>query len=170
MNLKIFGAIFVITGCGGWGFLVAAQHMQKIRLLKSLSGAIAYMECELQYRSTALPVLCEITGKQMNGKIRQLLLAMSAELEAQVAPNAEQCMIHAMEKCGEIPKPIDQLCRELGSSLGKFDLYGQLRGLESVRMECDHYLTQMQSNQEIRIRSYQTLGLCAGAAMAILFI
>ena len=170
MNLKIFGAIFVVVGCGGWGFMVAAQHMQKIRLLRNLSGAIAYMECELQYRSTVLPVLCEITAKQSTGKIRQLLLAMGTELEAQVSPNAEQCMEHAMEKCGEIPKPVHQLCAELGQSLGKFDLQGQLRGLESVRSECECLLTQLQYNQDVRLRSYQTLGLCAGAAMAILFI
>ena len=32
------------------------------------------------------------------------------------------------------------------------------------------FYRQMQENQTIRLRTYQTLGLCAGAALAIVFL
>ena len=58
----------------------------------------------------------------------------------------------------------------LGRWLGRFDLDGQLKGLDAVRQECRRHLEELNNNREVRLRSYQTLGLCAGAAIAILFI
>jgi len=47
---------------------------------------------------------------------------------------------------------------------------GQLKGLESVRQECRRQVETLSYNRDARLRSYQTLGLCAGAALAILFV
>ena len=58
----------------------------------------------------------------------------------------------------------------MGSSLGRFDLEGQLQGLESVRIYCREQLDELSKDRDVRLRSYQTLGLCAGAALAILFV
>ena len=43
-------------------------------------------------------------------------------------------------------------------------------GVETVRGECRRELEQMNVNKDVRLRSYQTLGFCAGAAVAILLI
>ena len=60
------------------------------------------------------------------------------------------------------------LFRNLGSSLGRFDLSGQLKGLQSVRGECLRELESLEKNQPERLKSYQTLGMCAGAALVII--
>jgi len=59
---------------------------------------------------------------------------------------------------------------ELGGNLGRFDIPGQLRGLENTRKECCDKLQMLTQNNDSRLRSYQTLGLCAGAALAILLV
>jgi stage III sporulation protein AB len=69
-----------------------------------------------------------------------------------------------------LPKQTTEVLSLLGESLGKFDLSGQLRGLEGIRSECHRRLDALSENQEVRLRSYKTLGLCAGAALVILFI
>lgn len=170
MSYKIVGAICVITACGGFGFLLAAQHIQRIRLLRQLIAALDYMECELQYRSTALPELCLQTAQQSCGKIRTVFAALSEELEAQISPNVSLCMATALERCVELPAVIQDMYILLGRSLGKFDLHGQLKGLDETRRECRNCLQTLLYNKDTRIRSYQTLGLCAGAAIAILFV
>ena len=170
MSIKLFGVICVISGCGGWGFLVAAQYMQRTRLLRCLLGALDYMECELQYRSTALPTLCRQTAEQCSGKIGRLFLLLSEELEAQISPNVELCMASVLTRYSDFPRSVTRLLRSLGNSLGKFDLDGQIRGLDAIRQETRQKLEQLQKNHETRIRSYQTLGLCAGTAIAILFM
>ena len=47
---------------------------------------------------------------------------------------------------------------------------GQILGLEAVRSHCRSELDALSANQDERLRSYQTLGLCTGAALAILFV
>lgn len=170
MSYKIIGVVCVVAACGGWGFLAAKQYLQRIRQLRQLISALDYMECELQYRSTALTDLCEQTAQQCQGKIKTLFLVLSQELEAQIAPNVALCMGAALKRCSDLSEPVKEMCSVLGRSLGKFDLYGQIKGLEATRGECREKLNALLINKDARIRSYQTLGLCAGAALAILFV
>ena len=69
-----------------------------------------------------------------------------------------------------LPKRIRELALELGGSLGQLDLEGQRQRLEEVMGECKAQLEQLRGNLENRQRSYRTLGFCAGAALAILFV
>lgn len=170
MNYKIFGCICVVASCGGFGFLLATQYKRRIHMLLQFAAALDYMICELQYRATALPQLFRQTGLQSSGKIRLLFIAISNELESQISPNAEYCVAMAIEKCSDLPELIVVLCRSLGACIGKFDLKGQIQGIESVRRECREKIDCIRSHQEDRIRSYQTLGICAGAAIAILLV
>ena len=170
MSYKLIGMVLVMAGCGGWGFICAAQYLRRITRLRQLVGVLDYMECELQYRSTALPLLCRQASMVCKGRISQVFQRFSEELETQISTDVECCMASALGKVeGLCPIMLYQF-RELGSVLGRFDLQGQLRGLERIRAECRQKLTTLQHNHEVRVRSYQTLGLCAGAALAILFI
>ena len=54
--------------------------------------------------------------------------------------------------------------------MGRFDLPGQLRGLEHAIRSTEEALRTIRDGAEGRRRSWQTLGLCAGAALAILFV
>lgn len=170
MILKLIGAVFVITGCGGIGFRIAANHRLEERNLRQLIGALDYMECELQYRLTPLPELCRQASKEFPGLLGKVFEALSVEMEAQVSPDLEICMSVAVTK---IPKLLPLVREELlllGKSVGRFDMEGQLKGLEAVRQDCRRRLDALSYNRDIRLRSYQTLGLCAGAALAILFV
>lgn len=170
MNYQIIGAACVISACGGFGFILAAHHVQCIQLVRQLIGALDYMACELQYRSTALPQLCRDTALQCKGRIKLLFTFLSDELELQISPNVSYCMEAAIERSGDFPKCVQQIFHMLGQSFGNFDLSGQLKGLEAARKECRELLQTLLVNKDTRVRSYQTLGLCAGAAIAILFI
>ena len=79
-------------------------------------------------------------------------------------------MRSALTRVPDIPSGTRRALSELGTTLGRFDLAGQLKGLETVRGECRRELEQMNVNKDVRLRSYQTLGFCAGAAVAILLI
>lgn len=169
MNYKWIGAVLVIVGCGGFGFSLASAHRRKEQLLRQLICALQYMECELQYRLTPLPELCRQVGKDASGSLREVFLNLARELDWQASPDVYSCMIAALKRSRELPGNFQKLLLQLGRCLGHFDLSGQLRGLESVRSACEGELTALSKNREVRLRSYQTLGLCAGAALAILF-
>jgi stage III sporulation protein AB len=102
--------------------------------------------------------------------MQALFLNLAQELEDQINPDAEHCMMAALYKTGELPKKCREAAQSLGKTMGRFDLEGQLNGLEAVRTRCRDWLDELISGREVRLRNYQTLGLCAGAALVILFI
>lgn len=169
MNEKWVGAILVIAGCGGIGFSIAAGCRREERLLRNLMRVIEYMASELQYTVTPLPELCRHAGAEIGGVMGELFLNLARELDWQIAPDAYSCMAAAMKKSRDLPSSVRKLLLQLGKTLGQFDLPGQLKELDAICSACDRELNAVSQNQGTRLRSYQTLGLCAGAALAILF-
>lgn len=170
MSLKLLGAVLVIAGCGGLGFKIAAQHLREEKNLRELISVLDFMECELQYRQTPLPELCRQAAGECKSILRDVFWDLSRELDDQIAPDVESCVHAALAKTKTIPDITLQMMELLGRNLGRFDIDGQLKGLDAVRQECRRLLDSLTKNKDIRLRSYQTLGLCAGAALAILFI
>ena len=160
----------IIAGCGGVGFSMAAAHRREEQALRQLIRALDYMGCELQYRLTPLPDLCRCAASECQGSVGQALINLALELEAQVSPDAGSCMNAALSKTKGLPQRVRKNLQLLGTSLGQFDLQGQLTGLEAARKQCRRELEELSRNRDVRLRSYQTLGLCAGCAMAILFL
>lgn len=169
MIWKWIGAMLVIAGCGAVGFSVASNHRKTEAGLRHLKEALAYMESELSYRLTPLPDLCRLAGSEMKGMIGRAFLQFAGELDSQISPNVSAC-VNGMLCRIELPGAVQEGFRQLGTSMGRFDLEGQLKGLELVQEYCDRELEKMSQNRDERLRSYQTLGLCAGAALAILFV
>lgn len=168
--LRWIGAGMIILGCGGFGVMIAASYRKELNALKKLIAALDFMECELQYRMSALPDLCRQTAANCDGVIRNVFSSLASELEDQISPDVQQCMQSVLGRTKAVPSQTAEALSQLGNSLGRFDLQGQLRGLESARQECRVKLNKLSGNADVRIRSYQTLGICAGAALAILLM
>ena len=169
MSFKLLGVLAVVLGCGGFGFRMAACHRLEEKYIRQLLTVLDQMQCELEYRLTPLPELCGIACENCTGKLRALFTALSAELDRQIAPDAQCCMRSAVSD-SELSRTLKELLLELGRGLGSFDLNGQLRGIEAVRRLAIEALQESVNDRDVRIRSYQTLGLCAGAALAILLL
>ena len=169
MNAKWIGAIFVLAACGGFGFSIAHSYRQRERSLQQLLNTLDMMSSELEYRLTPLPELSRKAAKVCGGVLRDVFLNLARELEWQSEPDAGGCMRAAMEKCHDLPACLRRPLRQLGQTLGCFDLPGQLQGLKSVQEICRREQARLEQNRDARLRSYQTLGLCAGAALVILF-
>lgn len=170
MSCKWIGAVLVVVGCGGVGFSAAANYRREERMLRQLLEMLSFMACELQYRLTPLPELCRQAGTLGKGSLKSVLLHFVQELEAQIAPDAQSCMRAAVSVAQDLPASIRTILIQLGQTLGHFDLPGQLQGIEAARQACQEKLEALNQNREERLRGYQTLGLCAGAALVILFI
>lgn len=170
MTLKILGAVLIITGCGGVGFAICMSYRREEQALEQLSQSIEWMIWELNYRMPPLAVLCRGAADAGQGAISQVLEQLALELDQQVTPDARTCMNVAIATVANLPEKAEKLLRILGTSLGRFDLQGQISGLEAVGELCKHDLQNMGNGRDMRMRNYQTLGLCAGAALVILFL
>ena len=169
MTMKFTGAMLVILGCGGFGFSMAAAYRREEKLLRQLRDILQFLYCELQFRMTPLPELCRQAGQLDSGAVARALARLGKELEDQQHPDAASCMQEALVSSDLTPR-IRELLIRFGQTLGCFDLEGQLLGIEELRRQCGTELEALASGREDRLRSYQTLGLCAGAALVILFV
>lgn len=170
MVYKCIGAILIVASCSGFGFGIAAGKRKEERLVSQLIGVLRFMEAELQYRLTPLPELCRMAAGEATGTLRTVFLNLYRELTWQKQPDAGSCMYAAIHRSGDIPSRVRRLLVMLGSSLGRYDLSGQLQGLNSVRSRCEETLSRICQNRDERLRSYQTVGICAGVSLAIILL
>lgn len=170
MSIKWLGACLILTGCFGCGCSIAAAAKREAHLLRQLQQLVRFMESELEYRLTPLPELCAMAAEESSGVLQTLFRTLSKKLTEQYAPSAASCMEEILQQTPRLPGRIRKHLAYLGRSLGRFDLPGQLSGLRAVRQACKEDLLRLDKNLELRLRSYRTLGLCAGVALVILFI
>lgn len=170
MTLKLIGAIMIIGGCGGVGMSMAAAHRNEERGLQQLICALEYMRCELQYRLTPLPALCRGAAAEGNNAVTQVFLDLANTLETKTESDVFFCMKEVLERTPKLPQGVNRILLQLGAGLGKFDLQGQLEGLTFTQEACSRELNALTKDRDVRLRSYKTLGFCAGCALAILFL
>lgn len=169
MSIRIIGVCFVAVACSFLGFKLASDFRFEMKALRDLINILNYMECELHFRLTPLPQLCRISAE--HGKsLKCVFLSFAREMEHQASPDTAKCMETAILQNADLTDAVKPYLLEFGSSCGKFDLEGQLSGIDAVRKKCSKNLKELEKDKDMRIRNYQTLGLCAGAALAILLL
>lgn len=167
--IRMIGACCIVAGSGAFGFAMAAANRREERQMALLLNALEYMSCELSYRQTPLPVLCRDAAMGQRGVVPEFFRELARELEKGEAPDVQVCVYEVLQRLEPGPR-LRRLLRELGATLGRFDLPGQLRGLEAAIRSTGDALRAFRDGAPERRRSCQTLGLCAGAALAILFL
>ena len=170
MMYKLLGASLIIVGSGIVGYLMVASHKREAESLKEFVSILEYMSCLLQYQSTPLPEICRQINDQFPGNNGKVFLLLAQELDSQISPDVQRCMHAVLSNIKDVSKSTYDALMLLGNNLGHFGIDGQLRGIASVRADCEEKLKLITENQDVRLRTYQTVSLCAGAAIAIIFI
>ena len=170
MDCKWIGAVLIMVGCGGFGLALCAQHRAEEASLLKLIRALDYMTCELQFRLTPLPDLCRMAGRESSGQVGKVLISLGTELDSGLDSEVSPTLERVLNGFPDLPSKTRRNFDLMGSSLGRFDLEGQRNGLDGVRTACRRDLEELNQNRENRLRSYQTLALCTGAALAIILI
>ena len=170
MNYQMAGALMIVAGCGIFGFSLASEYIREEYSLRQLIAALDYMFCELQYSASPLPQICGKIGTEFSGTVARVFQNLARELDSNPGPCVSSGMDQVLRQGGRVMKLTDKHLRELGAVLGRFDLEGQLAALDGVRSQCRNTLNELTREKHSRVRSYQTLGLCAGAALAIILV
>lgn len=170
MYIRMIGAALIVLSCAAVGYFLVQNHKKEEKAIAQLISVLDYMECELQYRLTALPELCRMAAAENKGIVCDLMLTLANELDSQISPDVSTCMTAALAKHPKFPERAKRLMRKLGGSLGRFDMDGQIRGLENTRQLCRKEMELLSDHRDQRLKNYQTLAICAGVALAILLI
>ena len=169
MMLRLLGAAMLVAGCGGFGYTMSASHRRELRMLRALLRGVQEMEWELKYRLTELPGLCRVCASASGGELRSLFRELADRLESCSVSEISGAMNGLLENRKFARRVLKNL-KYLGESLGRYALEGQLEGLQQVQRQIQKDIQDLEQGGEERMRSWRTLGLCAGAALAILLL
>ena len=167
--IRLTGTVLIVAGCMGFGYSLGAAHRTEEKLIRNLRTALQEMQWELNYRMTQLPELCDIASVAAGGQVGDLLKTLAGKLHRREVEDISGT-VNALLNQRLFPRRVRRNLRQLGASLGRFDLEGQLQGLEAVRQQCCADLKELEESREQRLRCYQTLAVCGGIALAILLI
>ena len=170
MTIRIIGAIFIFVSCGAFGIRIAAGYRNSIKEMRQLIGILTMMESELAYRKLPLEPLCRSLSTKSTGYISVALLHLADALERNNEPDVAICIHYAMDKTKHMSELVKDGFQLLGATLGTLDADEQIKQLKFVKSECQDLLQTYIQTKQPHIQSCQTLGLCAGAAMAILLM
>ena len=167
--LKTVGLVLVVLCCSGCGAMMAANlrrrmaALQKTQLfLHLLSERLSYTLCPVQ------ELFAELAGEPL---LRELdyIAACSRRLQAR-EPFPEALRESVLES----RLPLNERDREVLVSLcpiiGASDVENQLSGLALIRANLSGQAGQAREQVQRRARLYRSLGVLAGAAMAILLL
>lgn len=170
MSYKWIGAVLIIGSCTGFGISLAVHHAREENLLRQLCRILDEMLWELPFQLTPLPELIRHAARRDSGMLGAIFRGTAEQMDRQVFPDALSCMECEMGEWVNSFPHLRRCLMLLGTSLGRFDLSGQLKGLASVKEQCSQELQELHTDRATRLRSYRVLGLCAGASLAILLI
>ena len=169
MNIRFPGAIFVLVGCAAMGFSAASNYKKRIAVIKSFLSLLENMITEVSCNVTPLPELCRSIA-QSGSCFHGVMLSFSEALDMQVGPSPLSCMEIVLRK---YPDPFPEykiILLELAEVLGKYDLSGQIRQLENLYDTWSKTLKSLEADVTVKLRYFRVLGLCAGAALAIILV
>lgn len=170
MTIKLLGALLILAGACGVGLALAAYERRQALAMDELHRCLQWMSWQLRYKMPPLAELCRDAAKYSSGAVGQALLLFAEELQQQVLPDPSICMRVALGKAKKLPDQVYTRLKELGNTLGQLDLVSQIESLEAASERCSRELHQIRSGLETRKQNYQTLSLCAGAALVILLL
>ncbi len=168
--LKGIGAVLIVCACSACGFSMAGSYKHLESCLRELLSALEIMHCQMEYRLTPLPELCGILSSACRGAVGSVFGTLGNTLNDPDAGDVAECMVDALNQHPGLPAPCGKSLRRLGRTLGQTDLEPQLQG---IRLEQDilrEELERVVREQPGRIKSYRALGICCGAALAILLL
>ena len=166
--MKWAGVLFVVVSAGSMGFQIAASLNHRCRIRRELISVLQILRNEIEVRGTPLPqcfALMSASGKT----VRSTLFGTGArDMDANRWVTPSDAMDRALTDLEE--PALRQILMPLASQLGKYDLEAQLQGIVRAKQETDTLLCALEHERRIKSKTYRTLGICMGLAVAILLV
>ena len=166
--LRLLGAALVTLSASLVGFGFARGVRRQCAQLEGLLWALDFMQSELSSRLTPLPQLFSALSA-----CRQKDVALFFEAAGRALSVPPGCTVPVSFKRGFQASPGQEAVQTLyglSMGLGRFDLESQLAAIERAKGSITSVLLQLQAQKRARCRSYETIGICAGLALAVILL
>lgn len=170
--LKLLGTVFVVAASAFVGFGFAANVRSQAQQLEALLGAMDYMKSEISCRLTPLPELFYLLSRSGGKAVGAFFGRCAALLTQNPGASLQGVFLEAMKQTPQLAfsKQTRQTLLELALQLGKFDAAGTAGALDLASARLRHELQILDAHRRERCRSYETLGICTGLALAVILL
>ena len=167
---KLLGSALIL-GASLWAGLRAAARLRRTqRELRELSAALEGLAGEIRYAAPPFVPLCRRAAAGCGGAVRGFFEALAGAGERPDSCRAGMTRAACREAGLALPEPALAALERLFDGFGLADREGQL-GQLALAAETLRRLEQERSVQLAgRCRSYEMLGLSAGAAVLVLVL
>lgn len=168
--LRVAGVCLILLGAGGFGIQRAAAFFRQLIQLREFSAMLELLSCELNYTLLPAGELCRQTSTRATGTAARFLAAYAGALEQDRLPPAAAREALNQTRGLLLPNDASLALLELFGALGRYDLDGENRLLALTQQRIRQALQRCETEKRPLARGYAALGLCTGAALAILLL
>lgn len=169
--MKTVGAAMVLVGMVGLAWRAVGRLGERAELLRSLQGALAYMEEELAFRFTPLPKLLEHLAQSRQGAAGAFFQKVLREMDREEDVSLRQSWTRAAEDTLPLLKdPERQTLAELGEMLGQYDAQTQAQTLHLAGERLAAAYEKAQADRRRLGKVYLTLGVAGGLVTVLVLI
>lgn len=167
--LKLIGVLFVVLGSTGAGAAMALGARRTLETARQLRAALERMKNEIACNRTALPELMELLS-QDGGPLAVLFGMIAEQLRLRQEASVYAIVRKSLAAAPPLPGEVGRILLDLSPGLGQYDVQCQLYSLDLAAGQAQTMVERCQSEQKGRVKSYYTLGVCAGLALAIMLL
>lgn len=167
--IRLIGAAMIICGAGSFGITKTVQFYRQQRQLRAFLNTLEILKCELNYTLFPLPKLCRVTAERSERSCALFLRKYAGLLEnGSCRSVAARQALSNVKIC--LPPDAEIAVLELFSTLGRYDLDGEESILSLTQHRLKTALERGETEKRPMAKGYALLGICTGAAIAILLV
>lgn len=168
--MRWIGAGMVTAACAAAGLGFAAATRTALRQLSAWIAALESMDSEIRCRMTPLPEVFTQLSQGGGGVVAVFFGCCAGIMRSDCALGVPPVFRQALAQTRglEMSGRTRQTLLNLSASLGRFDLEGQSRAIALAADRLRQEQRELQAGAAARCRSYETIGVCAGLALAVI--
>jgi len=166
--MRMIGVLFIVLSAGSVGFRIAGSLSYKCKQARQLLNLLQILKNEISLCSTPLPQAFALLSVAAEGELKTIFSEVARAMDKQRWLKPETAMQTALEKTPL--EPFGSVLMELCAKLGKYDTEAQEQGIGAASMQTQALLQTLEREKSLKSKTYETLGICAGLALAILLI
>lgn len=170
--IRIIGAALVVLSSGAVGFCFARAVRLQCAQLEGLLWALDTMQSEMSARLTPLAQIFTMLSACRQKDTAAFFAEAGRALSTQPYCTVPVSFRRGFQQAKRF-RPGDESVQALyglSVNLGRFELESQLAAIERAKASVTAALLSLQGQKRARCRSYETIGICAGLALAVVLL
>lgn len=170
--MKLIGVLFVVLSAASVGFRFSYAVKQRCDLIGQLQVALRLLKSEISNHGTPLPEAFAVLAAATRGNVALYFSTAAKQMDQKRWMTPADSLVMAEDHLRELPAndPVRRILKELANGLGRLSWDNQLHSIDCAMVRLEEMRRIAEQDRTIRCRTYRTLGLCAGLALAILLI